>query len=330
MFLDNHVKWYMYFYYYLIKTPTMLGYILPVATIFSTIYTIHRLVKTNEIVILFNSGLSFLRISVSLLVLAFCVSIFSFLLTETLVSPANYEISRLKTSIKTKSDAFRNDLSRTRITLRGKKGLFYDIALYDDTNKVISNVSIEKFEKNILMRTMYTFRTAEYTDRGWVAYDVYIKAFEDGVEVPVMITQPIPMLLLKISEKPSDFSKEAKTPREMNALELARFISERRRTGSDVAPYIVEYNMHFSFPMLPMLVALLGLSLCIKKPKIGFGSIVGYSLGIFFCFWGIFAVFKSLGISGKIPSSIAAWIPNIVIFAASTWIILSQQKKTFK
>ena len=306
----------------------MLGYILPIAAIFATIFTIHRLVKSNEIIILFNSGLSFMRISLPLLFLALCVSFCTFIMNETVVTPANYEIARLRSRIK-KSE-FRTNLSRTKLALRGKEGVFYNIGFYDDIQKTITNVVLEKFEKKLQMRTLIMFPKAEYTKFGWRAENVYIKSFIDGTEIPVEINQPIPVLLIKTSELPSDFGKESKTPDEMNARELSHYIAERLRAGSDVSAYIVELQMRFSFPLLPFVLSLLGLSLCIKKPRIGFASIVGYSLGISFGIWGMFAVFKSFGISGKLSPYIAAWIPIIATLSISAWILFTQQRKTFK
>lgn len=306
----------------------MLGYILPIAAIFATIFTIHRLVKNNEIIILFNSGMSFMRISLPLLVLSMGISIGLFFLNEIIVSPANYEVAKLRSHIR--KNEFRSNLSRTKFALRGKEGIFYDIGFYDDINKIISNVVIEKFEKKLQMNTLIMFKKAEFTEYGWLAEDVYIKSFVDDAEVPVAISQPIPTLLISTSELPSDFGKESKTPDEMNARELSRFIKERLRAGSDVSAYIVEYQMRFSFPLLPFILSLLGLSLCIKRPRVGFASIVGYSLGISFGIWGMFAIFKSFGVSGKISPYIAAWMPIIMTLAVSAWILFTQQRKTFK
>ena len=328
MFLDNDAPFYLYFYYYLIKSPYLLNYMIPVVTIFATIVTLHKLIKNNEILILFNAGLSYLRIAAPLIAAGLLISVSSFLLSELVVPPCNYMIDKVEATIKKRPFIRTGD--KTDFSYRGKNGFVYSIRSYNHETRTVTDLLIEQWEGNAI-RYRADIAQASYVDGKWLCKEVYIKLFDENRrELPVLIDQPIKRLFLDVSETPGDFSKNIKKPDEMNFIELGRFISEKKRAGLDVTRFRVEYQMKFSFPLVSFLVALLGLGITIAKPRMALSSIIGFSLGISFLFWGIFATSRSLGTSGRLSPLAAAWIPDILMVILSLSLILVKQRGTFK
>ncbi|HPE19768.1 MAG TPA: LptF/LptG family permease [Candidatus Mcinerneyibacteriales bacterium] len=328
MFLDNEAPFYLYFYYYLIKSPYLLNYMIPVVTIFATIVTLHKLIKNNEILIFFNAGLSYLRIAAPLIAAGLLISIFSFFLSELVVPPCNYMIDKTEATIKKRPFVRTGD--KSDFSYRGKNGFVYSIRSYNHETRTVSDLLIEKWEGNAI-RYRADIREAVFTDGKWLCKDVYIKLFDENKkELPVLIDQPVKGLYLEVSETPADFSKNVKKPDEMNFLELRRFIREKQRAGLDVTRSRVEYQMKFSFPLVSFLVTLLGLGITISKPRMALSSIIGFSLGISFLFWGVFATSRSLGTSGRLSPFASAWIPDILMVILSLSLILVKQRGTFK
>lgn len=328
MFVDNKAPVHMYAYYYLIKTPYLLSYMIPVVTIFSVIVTLHKLIKNNEILIFFNAGLSYLRIAAVLIASGFIISLSSFLLSEFVVPPCNYLIDKTESQIKKRP--FVRTQDKTHFSYRGKNGFIYSVQSYHHSEQKLAGLLIEQWENNYILYRA-DIREAVFVGSGWLCSDVYIKLFDENrQEIPVLVDQPVKQLLLVVPETPADFSKNIKKPDEMNFVELNRFIRDKQSAGLDMTRYRVEYQMKFSFPLISFLVTLLGLGVTIAKPRMPLSTIIGFSLGISFLFWGIVATSRSLGSSGSISPLIAAWLPDILLFFLALSLILIKQRGTFK
>jgi len=327
MFVDNQAGFTTYIYYYILKTPYLITFMFPIAALIATILTLHKIIKNNEILIMFNGGLSFLRISISILIISFAVSIFSFGINEIIKPSANYSLEKLEAKIKGRD--FKRRSNKRNYSYKGEK-FFYNIGYFNYQKKEISNLLIEEIKNNKVQYRL-SAQKAVYSQKGWVLKKVFIKLFKpNGDEYHIQIQQPIDSLIMNLAEKPSDFAEEIKEPDEMNFIELYNFAKKTKKSGSDISKYIVELNMKFSFPLLPFLVTILGLGIIIRKPSLNIISLLGVSMGISFLFWGIFATFKSLGIAGKFSPYLATWIPDLILLLISLFLILSQQKKTFR
>lgn len=330
MFLDNHAKISQYFLFYLTKVPYFLGFLLPIVTIFATVFTLHKLIKNNEIIIMFNAGRSFFSISRALIVLSLGITFFSFILNEFITPYANREMSLVRAKIKKENWKYRKN--KSNFSYKGKNGVIYNIEFYDDVKKTIYNTLIEKFDENneLIFRENIAF--ARYVKGyGWLANKVYIKLFDkNGKEYVLNIKQPLKRCFLLFKETPEDFATPIRSVEELNFWELRKFIKEKREAGIDVNEYEVQYYMKFSFPFLSVIVALLGLGIILRKPSMNLATIIGFSLGISFLFWGFFAIFRSLGIAGRLSPVLAAFTPPIVMFLISIYLIFFRKNKTFR
>ena len=327
MFVDNNVKLYTYFYYYLLKTPYLISFMIPIAVIISTILTLHKIIKNNEILIMFNAGLSFIRITFPIIILSFFISIITFGLNELIIPESNYAVDKLEAKIKNIN--FDREGDKHNFSFKGEK-FFYNIEHFVHQKNLIKGLLIEKIDNNKVIYRLSAKKAKHYKE-GWLSEDVYIKLFnQKGQEYHIQIKQPIKHLILDISETPSDFGKNIKQPDEMNFIELTKFIEKKDKAGLDISKYLVELHMKFSFSLLPFLVCLLGLGIIIIKPELNLVSLLGISLGTSFIFWGIFATFKSLGTAGKLSPVLAAWLPDILLLALSFILIFYKQDKTFK
>lgn len=273
MFLDNHAAFYYYFYYYLIKSPYLLNFILPIATIFAAIVTMHRLIKNNEIIVMFNAGLSYVRIAIPVIISGFVISIGGFILSEIIIPGANYKVDEVEARIKKKAFVRKGD--KDDFSYKGKKGLIYSISHYDNDLRQISGVLIEKWDHNAISYRADIAKATYADGYGWLCEQVYIKLFDEAEEeLPVSVEQPIERIILKVSEVPGDFAKNVKKYDEMNFMELNRFINAGKKSGIDVKKFLVELYMKFSFPLISFLVTLLGLGITIINPRIDRKSVV--------------------------------------------------------
>ncbi len=93
-------------------------------------------------------------------------------------------------------------------------------------------------------------------------------------------------------------------------------------TGTEVDHLKTELNKKISFPVVSVIMSLLGVPFAFSLGRRGalYGIGTGVFLGI--VYWGAFGVFGVLGSNGMLSPVIAAWGPNL-LFAAGSVLLVS-------
>jgi len=123
----------------------------------------------------------------------------------------------------------------------------------------------------------------------------------------------------------ADFWTAQKTPREMTAAELSRYIGVFSRSGVDVRSLELEYHFKFALPLAPLVFALLAAPLALRYSR--GGSMMGLAVAFVLAF--LYQVLMSwsrlLGESGALPAVAAAWSQNFIFGAAGVLLIAKQE-----
>ncbi len=109
----------------------------------------------------------------------------------------------------------------------------------------------------------------------------------------------------------------------MGYFELKRFIEKLQTEGYDATRYIVDLQGKIAFPLVSLILAVIGISFSLRSERSGgIAQSIGAGLVIGFSYWLVYAFAMSLGRSGVFPPLIAAWSGNILFSAASVWLLL--------
>jgi lipopolysaccharide export system permease protein len=122
-------------------------------------------------------------------------------------------------------------------------------------------------------------------------------------------------------ERPADLLAEPNAPEEMRYFELGRYIDALARSGSDTKKLRVDHALKLAVPFTCIVVALFGAPLALSSPRAGNAWGVAVSLGTTFVFLLLVQLTKAVGAGGVLPSTFAAWLPNLLFGGAAAWLL---------
>jgi len=126
----------------------------------------------------------------------------------------------------------------------------------------------------------------------------------------------------RFDEPPEAFAVAPGRPSQMRWGTLLRQIDVRRRLGLPVTDFLLERYNRLAYPFAGVPGALVALALALRRNRKGhISSALVESVGVSLVFWGVQGVSWALGLSGRVPPSIAAWAPNAIFLAVGLWAV---------
>lgn len=302
--------------YYIYFTPFIVVLTCPIATLLAAIFSIGLLAKTNELTAMKAAGISIYRIAVVLMTGGFVIAGGLWVFGEMVLPEANY----LKNIIKTEkierrksesASVYRNQL------FQGLDGRIFQFGNYVSKSATGEDVLIQTFDGRVL-RQIITARRFEWRDTVWLGTDVALKEIGDLDTA----TQPITSIthdslhFPEFREKPGFFEDwfTRQDAYSMDYFKLKRFINVSRALGKDVKPQVVDLYNKMSFPLINVIIILIGVALASNPRRAGLGISFGLSMGISFVFFTMVKVAIEMGHNGIVSPVVAAWGTNIVFF----------------
>jgi lipopolysaccharide export system permease protein len=159
----------------------------------------------------------------------------------------------------------------------------------------------------------------EWKEGRWLFHNLLITRFSDG-GFPVLST--VKQQVVDLPEKPSDFQVVQKDAEVMGYFELKRYIRKLQTEGYDATRYIVDLHGKIAFPLVSIILAVIGVSFSLRSERSGgVAQGIGAGLVIGFSYWLVYAFGMSLGRSGTLPPIVAAWFANILFCTASAILV---------
>jgi lipopolysaccharide export system permease protein len=212
---------------------------------------------------------------------------------------------------------------RADVTYLGEGGRIYFIRLYVIPEQRMHEVSLQEFRNGALVRR---FDAAEATWDGkrWVFSTGYVRRFD-----PRGQEQATPFSRLAVdglAERPDDFARESRNPHEMNARELMAYLTRLRSSGARAANYLVDLHLKLAFPLINLIVVMIGASVAtrlrMQSAALGFGL----SIAISFVFYAFIRTGQALGHSGVLPPYVAAWLGDMVFGTVGVIMLMRAQR----
>ncbi len=321
VFLDHRAPWPLVAQYFVNLTPDVVVKMLPVALLLATFMALGQLNKFGELTAMRAGGLSLLRIlSPVLAVASMCVGL-SLLLGEFLVPAATRarevifeeRIQHLQRSMPSE---------RADVTYLGRGGRIWVMGLYLVHEQRMHEVSLQEFKGGVLARRI---DAAEATWDGsrWVFVSGYVRQFHEGRESAEGFQR---MAVSGLGERPEDFAKPGHRPDEMNWFELRNYVERLRASGARVENYLVDLHLKLAFPLLCIIVVMIGGALATRLRMQGAALGFGLSVAISFLYYGIMRAGQALGHNGALPPYVAAWVAD-ALFGSVAVVMLGQAQR---
>ncbi len=321
-FMEAKVQETIMFKYFLYKIPFIAVQMIPIAILISVIVTFSLMKKNNELVALQTSGISIKRISFPAIGIAIIIVFLSFFFSELIVPYTSSKAENIWNR-DVKKGRYKRFFKRKNICYKGKDCIFW-IEYFDGKNMIMKKAIFYFFNKKFVLIKRIQAKRVIWTGRTWIA--------ENGIEQTARIKRKgfnlkrFDSKLLNISETPDSFLRPMKKPEEMNYWQLRRFAKEIKKEGYNAKRYFVDTYMKLAFPFINLVVVLVGVPASIKLKKSSIPMAISLGIGICFLYIMFMGIFRSLGISGVLPSFLSAWMANILFLLFGIYMIIHIEK----
>jgi len=292
-----------------LKLPEYLAFILPVGVLATTLLVLGLLARTNEATAMKASGVSVHRSLVPVLALAAGVSGLTLLVQERIVPAAHARSEETWSRIADLPPRSYSYLNRHWILDRARDRIYhYDY--FEPGTATFSRLAV--FDVDLvrwaLVRRFFA-DTATLEKDVLVYKDAWVRDF-GGPESRSFSRMESGRL--EIGQEKGAFLKTWKEPLLMTLGELRKYTAEVREMGFPAPRLRAAIGRKTALPFVSLVMALLAVPFGFSMGKKGTLVGVGLSVVIAMVYWGVFAVFQSLGGAAVLTPFLGAWGANLL------------------
>lgn len=315
-FIDNHTAAPVLARYYLNKIPWILDTVLPIGMLMATLFTVGGLARYNELSAMYAAGRSLLQSTWPLLALALLACLFSLFWGEYVLPATNARVARIwEVEIHGNPDRVRptNDAA-----FNGEDGRLYYARSFSPERQQIREFRVHTVAGARVVERIDA-ASADWDGGQWVLKDGTRRFFTARGDSLVRFAEYASGL---DGITPRTFRDDRLKPESMNARQLRRYIDIIRRSGGDATAHSVDLQFKLSFPVVHLIVVMLGILLASSPRKTTVASGFGWTIAISFGYYLAINFGRSLGHNGTLPPFLAAWAGNLAYaaVAAGAWL----------
>lgn len=294
------------FDYYFNFIPYFANLFSALFTFIAVIYFTSKMAYNTEIIAILSSGVSFRRLMLPYMVSALVIAVFSYLLGNYVIPPANK-----------KRVEFRNAYINNRgfepmsnnIHQQLEPGTFIYMSTYNASNDVGYKFTMEKFENRKLVSKLSSdYIKWDRAKKKWVINNYVIREI-NGYNETITKGEKMDTTL---NMKPEDYRVIRDVVETISLTELNKEIKDLKLRGVSTTNYELEKHKRRSGPFSAFILTLIGAALASRKVKGGIGLHLGLGILISFSYIMFMQVSTVFAISGSVPVYLATWIPNLI------------------
>jgi LPS export ABC transporter permease LptG/LPS export ABC transporter permease LptF len=313
------------FEYLFFLSPQMIYELAPPSVLVAVLAAFGVMSKQNEITAFKACGVSLYRLSAPVLIVGLLLSVGLFAFDYYYVPGANRRQDALRDEIKGRVTQTHLRPDRQWIVGNNSSRIF-NYKHFEDAgdNSTMTEPSVFELEPKTfqLVRQVYARRARWSVPlRTWVFEDGWSCNFRGAfcdVYNPFQATT-----FAELTETPAYFLKEAPQDKQMNFLQLERYIRDLTQSGFEGTVKLqVRLFRKFSVPLFALMMALIATPFGFLVGNRGAMTGVGLSIGIAVGYLGIGQLFEKLGDAGQLQPLAAAWGPDVVFALAGAYLML--------
>ncbi len=236
--------------YFVYKIPLSISRIIGFATLFSTLFSLGMLARTQEITAMRANGLSVQRISLPLVLLSLVICAATFFLNESLVPAFSHRADTIyKTEIRNKKQ--QSLFGNRDIWLRGD-GSFINIDHFDTTTNTMEGVTIFVLNRDFSLHGFVEIPRGRWKGDRWELENAVEWRFLPDGKMASRKTDAQPL----ITETPEDLKLLARDATEFTYFDLQKQIADMKAKGIDATTYEVDLQTKLALPFISPLMVL--------------------------------------------------------------------------
>ena len=319
-FIKYRAPFPLIFEYLLYKIPEVaFQWTLPYAVLLATLLTLGMLSRHSEITAMKAGGISLFRITIPLLFIALLMSFIAFLGNEHLV-PLTNQRGRYLMNVEVRREKPSSFFKNYKIWYHSEQRIF-NIQLLDPEKKILKGFTLYQFDHQFRCVQRIDAREVKWADGKWWLSDGAVRDFDEGGSIR---TTHFEEMEYDIQEQWDSFQAIERHSTEMSYTELRNYIQKIQTSGYDATRYLVDLYSKYSYPLLNLIMVLIGVPFALKTGRSGGVALsIGVSVLIAFAYGVTFYIFLSFGKSGVLSPLLSSWTPTLVFGLAGIFTLMS-------
>ena len=309
-------------WYFVLKLPSILFQITPLAILMASLLTLVILSRNNEITAIRSIGISLYRVAFPFLALAQLVSLLMLWANDSVIPKANVRADMVR-EMQIEHRGPRATFQGNEIWVRlGEQTLMKgDVA--DDSSEKLYGISLYRLNNDFTLKEVLHAKELLHTDGQWILVSGVSRTFDaQGPQAP----HPFERLRIPLNQKPEDFTRTIRVNSEdLSLRHLSSYVERLREDGYNPARYATDLFGRTAFPFVCLIMALIGTSMSLMETGSRGTSLVkgvGYSLLIGFLYWAGHSIALALGRGGVLPPLLAGWAANLLFLSFAGYLFL--------
>ncbi len=299
-----------------LKLPQTAQEALPFAILFGTMLAFWRLTRANELVVARAAGVSVWQFLTPAVLVALLVGIVAVAVFNPIASAAEAAYEKLDSRV-LRQGSDQLSLSTAGLWLRQSDEAGNQIIIHADTlgaqDAALDGVTLYFFDAKTRFTSRVDARRARLEKGEWVV--------EDGIRwLSDQSSEPFATMHLATQLTPRKMAESFASPDTMSFWELPGFIALLEQSGFPAQRHRLHFDVLLARPFLLCAMVLVAATFSLRMQRRGGAGLMivgGVASG--FLLYVVSDVVFALGLSAKIPVTLAAWTPTGVslIFGAS-------------
>jgi len=303
-------------------TPKLIYDFLPVSVMVGVLVTFGVLTKNNEVTAFKASGVSVRRLGLPVILLSVALSGGLFAFDHYYVPQANLKQDAIRNEIKGR--AVQTYLRPDRKWIFSADGArIYYYKLFDTTQNVMVGVSVYELDQNpFRLHKEISAESAQWKSslHSWIFQNGWSREIDGVLEKKFDSFQAT--TFPELVEPPNFFIKEVKQDKQMNYLELQRYIKDLQQSGFDTVQLRVQLYKKFSVPIFALIMAMISIPFAFLVGNRGAMAGIGVGMAMAMTYWGVDKLFEQIGNVNHLPPAVAAWAPDALFSLAGMYLLL--------
>ena len=318
--VKNHIPMSHVVRYHIYLTPNLIYSTLPIAVLVSILATFGVMTKNNEVTAFKACGISVRRLGLPVLLMSGALSSLLFVFDYSYIPQANQIQDAILNEIKGRP--VQTYLHPERKWIKHDYRIFY-IKYFDPTEKLM----VEPYVFELDPKTFHVVRELSANRARW-QQNINAWVWEQGVARDICgvdecnVQNFTATTFAEITETPDDFLKYVKQDKQMNYVELARYMKSLQQSGFDTVKLHVQYYKKFAVPVFALIMALISVPFGFLVGNRGAMTGVGVGMGVAMMYLATGLLFDQFGNVNLLPPVVAAWAPDALFSVAGLYLMV--------
>ncbi|MBP3302274.1 MAG: LptF/LptG family permease [Opitutales bacterium] len=301
--------------------------VIPVSLLVSLLFMLGHLHKNQELTAMRAAGLGIFRITRSLWAAGAVLSFLMLALNASLVPYATERAATILSEGELKYRESKGDFNRASV--RGEMLFFNNsadrrnwyIANYNPYTRKAYGVNIYTYDERGRITNALVAETGSFDEatRTWTLKNGKELVYEDGQ----LLRQPkfTERKESKFSENPSLMALIGRKTSDLSIPEIRRILKETDpKSNPRISEYEVYYNSVLASPFCCLIVVGIAIPFAVAGVRVNPMVGVSKSIGLFAAYYLLTNIFNMLGTAQWLPPVLAAWAPNVLMFAYAVYL----------